>query len=339
MILLIVTAWASAEVARRRPRFELGMVVAWTAPGLFVGIALMTLSQLIDGTQPFAGWNLLATVAGALLGWRTLVCLREWTPQAMLAQWSWLWRWVLVASAVIKASLQLDGDWQLLFTMLPLCALAWLALTRPHWIAPPLPEIMQHLRTPLLYSVLLVLGLYGFAGLFMAGDAAPMPYLPLLNPLELLLLVIMLLGAVWLGSAEAPPTWRQRRGIALGAIGMAFITSSTLRAVHQLGDVPWNEQALFDSSLVQMALTLVWSVFGLLAWVWGSRRGQRLVWLAGAVAMGIVLAKLLLIDRGHLGNLFGISSFIAYGLLCTVIGYLAPAPPRQPLVVESSHAP
>ena len=338
MILLIVTAWASAEVARRRPRFELGMVVAWTAPVWFVGITLMTLNQLTDGTQPLWSWELLATVAGALLGWRTLVCLREWAPQAMLAQWSWLWRWALVASAVIKATLQLDGDWLFLFTMLPLCALAWLALAHPRWIAPPLPEIMPRLRAPLLYSVLLVLGLYWFAGLFMAGNAAPVPYLPLLNPLELLLLVIMLLGAVWLGSAEAPLMWRQRRGIVLGAIGMAFVTSATLRAVHQLGDVPWNEQALFDSSLAQMALTLVWSVFGLLAWVWGSRRGQRLVWLAGAVAMGVVLVKLLLIDRGHLGNLFGIASFIAYGLLCTVIGYLAPAPPRRTLVEESSHA-
>ena len=40
------------------------------------------------------------------------------------------------------------------------------------------------------------------------------------------------------------------------------------------------------------------------------------------------------------GNLFGIASFIAYGLLCTVIGYLAPAPPRQAAVEppESSHA-
>jgi uncharacterized membrane protein len=30
----------------------------------------------------------------------------------------------------------------------------------------------------------------------------------------------------------------------------------------------------------------------------------------------------------HLGNLSGIASFVGYGLLCTVIGYLAPAPPR-----------
>lgn len=44
--------------------------------------------------------------------------------------------------------------------------------------------------------------------------------------------------------------------------------------------------------------------------------------------MGVVLAKLLLIDRGNLGDLLGIGAFIAYGLLCTLVGWLAPAPPR-----------
>ena len=66
----------------------------------------------------------------------------------------------------------------------------------------------------------------------------------------------------------------------------------------------------------------------MLGWVLGSRRSQRMLWLAGAVLMGVVLAKLVLVDRQHLGNLLGIGSFIAYGLLCTVVGYFAPAPPR-----------
>jgi uncharacterized membrane protein len=44
--------------------------------------------------------------------------------------------------------------------------------------------------------------------------------------------------------------------------------------------------------------------------------------------MGVVLVKLVIIDRLHLGNLSGIASFVGYGLLCTVVGYLAPAPPR-----------
>jgi uncharacterized membrane protein len=45
--------------------------------------------------------------------------------------------------------------------------------------------------------------------------------------------------------------------------------------------------------------------------------------------MGVVLAKLVVVDRSHLGNLLGIASFIAYGLLCTLVGYFAPAPPSR----------
>lgn len=335
MILLVVSAWGAAEVARRNPRFELGALVAWTAPALFLGLALMAMGQLENAEQPLRDWSLLATAAGALLGWRTLICLRGWPTQALVAQWSWCWRWALVAAAVLQAALAVSGDWLRLFIMLPICLLAWLALLRPRWIAPPLPQLMDRLRAPLLHSIMLVLGLFWLIGLFMGGQVAPMPYLPVLNPLELLLIVIMLLGARWLGDPMMPPALRQQRAIVLGAIGAVFITSATLRAVHQLGHVPWDADALFDSSLAQMALTVVWSVLGLLAWVWGSRRGQRLVWLTGAVVMAVVLGKLLLIDRGHLGNLFGIASFIAYGLLCTVIGYLAPAPPRQSPVVAT----
>ncbi|GAA0887568.1 DUF2339 domain-containing protein [Rhodanobacter soli] len=344
MGLLALTGWAAAEAARRRPRFELGTVVAWTAPLLLAAILPLVLRQLLDGQPPLWGWNLLATLAAAALGWRTLQCLRGWPRPAMLTQLGWLWRWTLVASATIKVLLQgtpgISGAWMLLLVLLPLCALAVLALARPHWLAPPLLELLPKLRPPLLGSVLFLLGLYWLAGLFMAGDSAPMTYLPLLNPLELLLILITLLVARWLGDGTMAAALRRGRPMVLGVLGMAVVTSATLRAVHQLGHVPWND-ALFDSSLAQMSLTVVWSVFGLLAWVWGSRRGQRLVWLAGAVTMGVVLAKLLLVDRSHLGNLFGIASFIAYGLLCTVIGYLAPAPPRRPLMStgEAADAP
>ncbi|HEV2679123.1 MAG TPA: DUF2339 domain-containing protein, partial [Rhodanobacter sp.] len=333
MGLFALTGWAAAEAAQRRPRFELGTVVAWTAPILLAAILLLVLRQLLDGQPPLWGWNLLATLFAAALGWRTLQCLRSWPLPAMLTQLGWLWRWTLVASATIEVLLQgtpgISGAWMLLLVMLPLCALAALALARPHWIAPPLVELLPKLRPPLLGSVLFVLGLYWLAGLFMAGDTAPMMYLPLLNPLELLLIIITLLVARWLADSTTATALRRGRPMVLGVLGMTVVTSATLRTVHQLGHVPWSD-ALFDSSLAQMSLTVVWSAFGLLAWVWGSRRGQRLVWLAGAVTMGVVLAKLLLIDRSHLGNLFGIASFIAYGLLCTVIGYLAPAPPRMP---------
>ncbi|MEO8010465.1 MAG: DUF2339 domain-containing protein, partial [Dokdonella sp.] len=79
----------------------------------------------------------------------------------------------------------------------------------------------------------------------------------------------------------------------------------------------------------QTSLSVVWSLLGVVGWVLGSRRGNRALWMAAAALMAVVLVKLLLIDRQHLGNIFGVASFIAYGLLCTLIGYLAPAPPRH----------
>ncbi|HEY0839762.1 MAG TPA: DUF2339 domain-containing protein, partial [Vulgatibacter sp.] len=64
------------------------------------------------------------------------------------------------------------------------------------------------------------------------------------------------------------------------------------------------------------------------AWVAGSRGRNRPLWLAGAILMAVVLAKLAIVDRQHLGNIAGIVSFLAFGILCTAVGYLAPAPPR-----------
>ncbi|RBC79488.1 DUF2339 domain-containing protein, partial [Xanthomonas oryzae pv. oryzae] len=124
------------------------------------------------------------------------------------------------------------------------------------------------------------------------------------------------------------------RVTALGVLGWALITGSTFHSVHHWGGVPW-DSALIGATLSQTSLTIVWSVLGVLGWVIGSRRGQRGLWLGGALLMGLVLAKLVLVDRQHLGNLLGIGSFMAYGLLCTVVGYLAPAPPR-PLATEAT---
>jgi uncharacterized membrane protein len=341
--LFALTAWASAEVARHGWRRELGAVVAFTAPVLFILMLTLFCWNWILQQQPLWDWNAIAAAFSALLGWRTLTSLRTWPFAALLSQLGWWWRWALIAASAIGVSLAgsrwLSDDWRVSLVLAPVCLLCWVTLTRPRWIAPPLPEQLQRLRASLLHSILSVLALAWLAGLFFDGDAAPLGYLPLINPVEVLLMVILMCAARWLGDASMPPGWRRRRPIVLGILVMAFATSATLRAVHQLGGVPWSD-ALSESSLAQMSLTVVWSVFGLLAWVWGSRRGQRMVWLAGAVTMAVVLAKLLLVDRSHLGNLFGIASFIAYGLLCTVIGYLAPAPPKHsnPSIAEAADA-
>jgi uncharacterized membrane protein len=346
-VLLAATAWLIAEVARRETRFELGAVLRYSPPAFLFAMLLVLLRLAELRQQPLAGWTLAAIAVTAVLGWRTLVCLRAFAFSASLSQLAWLWRWCLVAMLAIWVAFDgarwLSDSWVLVLSFVPVMVLTAFALWRPRWIAAPLAMHLPQWRKPLLYSLLALLSVLALVALVDDGNATPLRYIPLLNPLELTLLAIIGLYTRWLADAQTPALFKQQRALIAGAIVLVFVTDATLRAVHHLGDVGWND-ALARSSLAQMSLTVVWSVLGLLAWVWGSRRGQRMLWLAGAIMMGVVLAKLLLIDRAQLGNLFGIGSFIAYGLLCTVIGYIAPAPPKQAAPVsssreEGSHAP
>lgn len=321
---LLALAAATAVLAALAFRYVPVAAPARTAAiALASGVALVFVFSS-NNTRPFASWGLAAFAVYAAAGWIALRSLRDAVAAVpALAHIGWLWTWTLALALALhqpSVDAQLGGGWLAAAQWLPLLGAWAMALWRPGWIAAPLKTRFDEYRGALLTSQGLV-ALIAFTNLlFRDGNVSPLPYVPLLNPVELLQLGIIACCARWLGDAT------QRSGL-LAAAAFAFVTAATLRATHHLGGVPWDEN-LWSSNLAQTALTLVWSVLGVIGWVIGSRRGKRLLWLAGAVLMGVVLLKLLLIDRGRLGNLFGIVSFIAYGLLCTVIGYFAPAPPR-----------
>jgi uncharacterized membrane protein len=321
-----LTGWLAAEVHRRRPASALAL----TALAALASAVPLALWQTDAHAQPFAGNGGWAWLVYAALGVRSLQCLRDGRHTlASAAQFTWWLVWPLVASLLLGwLPGQFDGmgdGWQAALIALPWLLVAALALYRWRWLSMPLGEAFDGWRVRLLAVLFVVLGLWWLVSLFVAGAAAPLPWLPVLNPMELAQLAVLVLALRW----QVPVGGRlpSSRIVVLSALAFAWITSVVLHAVHHWGGVAWND-GLLSSSLAQTSLTVVWSVLGVIGWVLGSRRGQRMLWLAGAVLMGVVLAKLVLVDRQHLGNLLGIGSFIAYGLLCTVVGYLAPAPPR-----------
>ena len=322
-----LTGWLAAEVHRRRPASALAL----TALAALASAVPLALWQSGAHEQPFAGNGAWAWLVYAALGIRSLQCLRDGKHRlASAAQFTWWLVWPLVASLLLGwLPGQFDGmgeGWQAALIALPWLLVAALALYRWRWLSMPLGEAFDGWRGRLLPVLFVVLGLWWLVSLFMAGAAAPLPWLPVLNPMELAQLAVLVLALRW----QVPVGGRlpSSRIVLLSALAFAWITSVVLHAVHHWGGVAWSD-GLLSSSLAQTSLTVVWSVLGVIGWVLGSRRGQRMLWLAGAVLMGVVLAKLVLVDRQHLGNLLGIGSFIAYGLLCTVVGYLAPAPPRR----------
>ncbi|HEY9132348.1 MAG TPA: DUF2339 domain-containing protein [Dyella sp.] len=343
--LFAVTALLVAHAALRCRVHELGFALRYSVPAALGAVTLVLIaSAYLD--RPLAGWNLAAVALAAALGWLTLVAQRDMGLSAVLSQLAWLWRWIVIAMLAVKWALDgvrwLSPSWIMAALLVPALVVLTILLWRPRTIASPLHALLPAWRTPMIYSLLAPLVVLAVGLLFVGGSAAPVRYMPLLNPLELTWLAIAVCVARWLADPAVPVWLRGHRAVIGAAALLLFATSAALRAVHQLADVPWDDR-LAHSSIAQMTLTLVWSVLGLLAWVLGSRRGKRLLWLAGAILMGVVLAKLLLVDRAQLGNLFGIGSFIAYGVLCTIIGYLAPAPPRQPspsiAKEEGTHAP
>lgn len=164
------------------------------------------------------------------------------------------------------------------------------------------------------------------------GDATPLAYVPLVNPLELasVLAVLALLG--WLGAVgrhnAALAAAAQSRSAVAAAAAWFLVTMMVARAVHHFADVPFDLESLAESTTFQSALSIVWGLSGLAAMVVGARSLRRAVWLAGAALMTIVVAKLFLVDLGNTGTLARVVSFLGVGVLLLVVGYFAPVPPR-----------
>ncbi|WIH04125.1 DUF2339 domain-containing protein [Xanthomonas translucens pv. graminis] len=335
LALCAVSGWLVAELHRRWPAPALALT---TLGGLLLALPL-AVWQVASHGQPFAGYGPLVWALFAGLGLRSLVCLRHsgGTP-ARAAQFVWWLVWPTVASlfgGFLALVFSLASGWSWALMLAPWLLVAALSLLRWSWLAAPLGTAFAPCRSALQCSYFALLGMAWSISLIVRGASAPLPWVPLLNPLEMTQLLFLVLVGRWMRTPQLPAVLRPRCMSLLAGAGFLWITSMTLHAVHHLGGVPWG--AVLSDSVAQTSLTVVWSVLGVLGWVLGSRRGQRGLWLAGALLMAVVLGKLLLVDRGNLGNVAGIASFIAYGLLCTVVGYFAPAPPRATEPAEEAH--
>ncbi len=172
------------------------------------------------------------------------------------------------------------------------------------------------------------------ANMMFNGDATPLPYLPLLNPLDLATTLALLVTVKWYLESNkkqsAPWTMGQKR-FALGLlVGVTFfwLNGVLVRTLHHWAAVPYTTTAIFNSVLVQAALSIFWGLLGLSAMWAGTHMKQRLVWMAGAGLLVITVVKLFVMDLSNTGTIERIVSFIAVGILLLVVGYLTPVPPK-----------
>lgn len=206
--------------------------------------------------------------------------------------------------------------------------------------------VSAYAREYRLYAALplavLMLGWFWLANTVSAGNAEPLPYLPLLNPLDIGLLFALFGVYAWSRSAQGQLAIRfERAGLASEAVvGLslfAFFTAVVMRSAHHWGGVPYELDALLGSMLVQASLSLVWTLIALSLMIGGHLRKRREVWLVGAALIALVVAKLVFVELSNRGGLARIVSFIGVGVLLLVVGYFAPLPPKRVEAAPEPH--
>jgi uncharacterized membrane protein len=165
------------------------------------------------------------------------------------------------------------------------------------------------------------------------GDAAPLPHLPVLNPVDASLgLIAVAVLAWWAAFRSHLPAQVDdgRRRLAISAGGAAlfvWLNAILARAVHQWTGVRFGAGSLWDSVAMQSSLSITWTVVALGGMLLSTRRGWRSAWIVFACLLAAVVVKLFTVDLSRLGTVTKIGTFLVVGLLLLVVGYLSPVPP------------
>ena len=160
------------------------------------------------------------------------------------------------------------------------------------------------------------------------GRAAPLPYLPLLNPIDLAQVMVLSGLYAWSrGVGEAEDKSETGYSALLAVLGFVWLNSIVLRTIHHWANVPYTAHELFNSIVVQAAFSLLWTVTAMALMVTATRKLQRKLWIIGVLLLAVVVGKLFLMDLANSGTIARIVSFLGVGALIMLIGYIAPVPP------------
>jgi uncharacterized membrane protein len=321
--------WATVALPNigHAPLLALGVVVSaigWASPAAGGGWWAWPLALATHlGVLRFAASRWPAPVQTAIhaLGVLVLAALGALQGSAITRPWgeagsAWPWLGWLVLPAVLS-----------------------MALLRPavarRWPISAAPIAYRSIAAAVLAAGLVLWSL--LANVASDGSASPLPYLPLVNPLDLGVGVALLAAWLWLRSdgLAALPAWGPNGQppallpfALIGAAGFVWLNAMLIRAFHHFDGVPFTFDAWMSSRAVQTGITLLWAGLALVLMWLSARRSLRWPWVVGAALLGAVVLKLLMVDLSGSGTIARIVSFIGVGVLMLVIGYVAPLPSR-----------
>jgi uncharacterized membrane protein len=335
-LLFLAASCVSFSLLHRRIDWREAKYAALALLPLMVICALLEVDRV---THPFAYFGFLVwPLAFAAHLW--LLRRHEDTPRID-------WRhaagvWLFAALGAWELAWQIGelfngGDtWRLIgWPLLPLVLLAWWS-DRGERIGWP---VARHLNAYLFYGALPLAGFLWlwliYANFASRGDAPPLPYLPLLNPLDLVQCAALIALWAWsrrIRSATVVPKTLQSGELsysAIGGAGFIWLNGMLLRTLHHWAGVPFQFDEMMRSMIVQASFSIFWSLLALCTMLIATRRQMRPLWLTGAGLMALVVVKLFFVDLSNVGGIERIVSFMGVGVLMLVIGYISPVPPAS----------
>lgn len=328
---------AMASVRLAWPRLTLALL-----PHLPVLIAVfvLTLAGFAPTSRPLAGWGLAAWAVAVTVQYRLLLLHGHQWPRMAEQLWHAASLWLLLGLLSHEAAWQVARipwlapawSWSC-WVLLPAATLFALPalVDRGRWPAAALPRIYLGIGS-LVPALAMLLWLFG--SFTVSGRPTPLPYVPLLNPLELAALLVIFTvlrcGRRSLGLFARLEPMGARALYALVA-GLLFLLANVVvaRLVHVYGGVPYDGTALYHSAVFQAAIAALWGLTALAVTVVSTRRGSRPLWAVGAALLALVVAKLFLVDLSSTGTVGRIVSFLVVGMLMLLIGYFSPLPPKS----------
>lgn len=162
------------------------------------------------------------------------------------------------------------------------------------------------------------------------GNPAPLPYVPLISPLDLAqLMSILVMTALVRRLRDMHPQMPPMTLLVPAVMAFVLLNILVARSVHAFVLVPYVVRNMLDSAVFQTACSVLWTLAAFAGMLAARSMKQRQVWFGGAGLLGVVVLKLFIIDLSGHGTVTRIVSFLAVGVLMLVVGYFCPVPPRK----------
>jgi len=178
--------------------------------------------------------------------------------------------------------------------------------------------------------VVLLLSLWlVYGNLSISGGGSGLPYVPVLNPFDLVQLLAMYAIWKWLRIAQGQLL------PALYGIAFLWISTEAARLTHHWGGIAFDAPTLIASSMLQAGLSLLWTAIAMSLMVYASQKKQRTLWFNGFGLLAIVGIKLMMVDLSNKGTMLWTVSLIGIALLIIAASYFSPAPPKEEGNIQS----